>query len=465
MGANAREFDHDVDAIVAGSGAGGLISAWGAASEGLSTVVIENAELFGGNTALSGGGAWMPNAPEFLRQGERDDPEQLMAYLRAIAPDVDPARQRRYLDEVPRLAEALEATPFFANNRFFWARGYSDYHPDKGGNPLGRGLWASPIDRRHLGADSEFMRGGHPRIPGAPRGMWLTSSDFRDLTFLRWSGWRGKRVLLRLAVRTVEARLRGQNVMTSGAALVTRLRLLVRQAGVPVWLRTPMKELVTDESGAVIGVLAEHEGAPVRIRARGGVIVATGGFEMSPEMRARYQPTLGGKNCSSGSPDNTGDGIRAGEEVGASLDLMDDAWWMPGMEAPGGVFPLVAECAYPQQFIVNGAGRRFINEAAPYTDFGHAVLEGQAAGVSHIPVFMITDHHGWTYNIIAGHLPGRRMPKEWVRAGGRADCRHPRATRERDRGPGRCPGGDRRALQHAGANRSRRRLRPRRQPI
>ena len=417
MGSSDQRFDHEVDVVVVGSGAGGLVSAWGAAGEGLSAVVIEKAELFGGNTALSGGGAWMPNAPEFLRQGERDDPEQLMAYLRAIAPGVDPARQRRYLDEVPRLAEALEATPFFANKGFFWARGYSDYHPDKGGNPLGRGLWASPIDRRHLGEDGQFLRGGHARIPGAPRGMWLTSSDFRDLTFLRWSGWRGKRALLRLAVRTVEARLRGQNMMTSGAALVTRLRLLVRQAGVPVWLRTPMKELITDDSGAVIGVLAEHAGTPVRIRARGGVIVAAGGFEASAEMRARYQPTLGGGGWSSGSPDNTGDGIRAGEAVGAALDLMDDAWWMPGMEVPGGVFPLVAERAYPQQFIVNGAGRRFINEAAPYTDFGHAVLEGQAAGVSHIPVFMITDHHGWTHNIIAGHLPGQPMPKEWMSAG------------------------------------------------
>ena len=417
MESSDQVFDHEVDVVVVGCGAGGMAAAWGAATEGLQPVVLEKAELFGGNSALSGGGAWMPNAPEFIRQGEHDDPDRLLAYLRAIAPDVDEERQRRYLDEIPKFAAALEATPFFANKGFFWAKGYSDYHPEKGGNPLGRGLWASPIDRKHLGEDGDSLRGGRGRIPGAPRGMWLTSSDFRDLTFLRWNGWRGKRALLRLAIRTLEVRLRGQNIMTSGAALVTRLRLLVKQAGIPVWLRTPMRELIVDDSGAVIGVLAEHDGQPVRIRARGGVIIATGGFEASAEMRARYQPMLGGKGWSSGSPDNTGDGIRAGAAVGGALDLMDDAWWMPAMEIPGGVFPLVAERAYPEQFIVNGAGKRFINEAAPYTDFGHAVLEGQAAGVSHIPVFMITDHRGWTHNIIAGHLPGRATPKEWVSAG------------------------------------------------
>jgi hypothetical protein len=133
-------------------------------------------------------------------------------------------------------------------------------------------------------------------------------------------------------------------------------------------------------------------------------------------MRSRYQAAVG-KGWSSGSPDSTGDGIRAGQAVGAAVDLMDDAWWMPAMEVPGGVWPLVAERAYPQQFIVNSAGRRFVNEAAPYTDFVHAQLEGHATGVSHIPVFMVVDHQGWTHNIIAGHLPGLPMSKEWLSSG------------------------------------------------
>ena len=415
MAAVEREFDHEVDVVVVGSGAGGLATAWTAATKGLDVLVIEKAELYGGNSALSGGGVWMPNAPEFIRQGERDDPEKVLAYLRAIAPGVTPERHRRYLEEVPKFAAALEATPFFRNG-FFWAKGYSDYHPEKGGNPLGRGLWAAPIDRRTLGPDGAALRGGMARIPGAPRGMWMTSVDFHELTYLRWHGWRGKRALLRLAGRTIEARLRGQVMMTNGAALVTRLRLLLNSAGVPLWLRTPMGSLITDSRGRVTGVEAEREGRPLRIGARRAVMLATGGFENGEEMRKHYQPVVG-KGWSFGSPDNSGDGIRAGEKLGAALDLMDDAWWMPAIELPDGVWMSVAERAYPEQFIVNAAGRRFINEACPYTDFVHDQLVGHAGGVSHIPAFMIIDHHGWTHNIIAGHLPGKPIPKSWLASG------------------------------------------------
>jgi 3-oxosteroid 1-dehydrogenase len=410
-----QKFDHEVDVVVVGSGAGGMVTAWTAKNQGLDVLIIEKADLYGGSTALSGGGAWIPNAPEFLRMGERDDPEKTFEYLRAIAPDVAPERHRVYLEQAPKMAEALETTPFFKNG-FFWVKGYSDYHPDKGGNPMGRGLWAAPIDQRHLGDDAATLRGGRSRIPGAPRGMWMTSIDFRDLTHLRWGGLRGVKAMGRLTRRIAESRLRGTRMMTSGAALVTRLRLAINQAGVPLWLNTPMKELITDGDGSVIGVVAERGGRPFRIRGRLGVMIATGGFENNETMRASYQPEVG-KGWSSASPDSQGDGQRAGAAVGGALSLMDDAWWMPGMQIPGGVFPLVAERAYPNQFIVNAAGKRFTNEASPYTDFVHDQLAGHRTGVSHIPVFMIIDHHAWTHNLIAGHLPGRRMPKAWVEAG------------------------------------------------
>jgi 3-oxosteroid 1-dehydrogenase len=407
-------FEQETDVLVVGSGAGGLVAALTAAAQGLDVLVVEKAAEYGGSTSLSGGGAWAPNAPELVRAGERDDPEKVVDYLQAIAPGVSRVRHERYVAEIAEVMAFLEQSLHFRNG-FFWARGYSDYHPNKGGSALGRGLWPSPIDKRSLGPDEAALRGGTARIPGAPRGLWLTSVDYHQLIALRWGGWRGRKMMLRLGARVLKARVTRERMAASGQALVTRLRLSLRDAGVPLLLQTPMRSLILDESGRVVGVETGGDGAR-RIRARRGVILASGGFEHNVSMREEYQSVVG-KGWSVASPDNTGDGIRAGRDIGAAVELMDDAWWIPVLRLPVGVWPLVSERGFPGQFIVNGAGQRFTNEAGPYTDFVHDQLEGHAAGVSHIPVYMILDDRAWRRNIIAGHLPGRSTPQAWIDAG------------------------------------------------
>jgi len=411
-----EDFDQVVDVVVVGSGVAGMTAAWTAAQLGLQAIILEKTELFGGNSALSGGGAWMPNAPEFIRNGQQDDPAALFAYLRALAPDVDPARQRRFLAEAPKVHEALEKLPMFKNG-FFWNRGYSDYHPELGGNPLGRGLWPAPIDQRVLGDDTGRLR-GTAIIPGAPRGMWITTSDLKDLVRLRWGNpWRRFTFMFRMIRRIAKSRITGEQIVGSGRALMTRLRLAVKGAGIPIWLNTPMRSLITDSNGAVVGVTAESDGKTIRLGARRGVVVAAGGFEFNEEMRREYQPILGGVGNSFGSPGNTGDGIRAGEAVGAATDLMDEAWWFPGMLTPTGMRSIFHERQAPNQFIVNSAGQRFVNESCSYVAFGRAQIAGHATGVSHIPAFLITDHRGWTHNLIGNHRPGTPMPEGWVESG------------------------------------------------
>ena len=89
------------------------------------------------------------------------------------------------------------------------------------------------------------------------------------------------------------------------------------------------------------------------------------------------------KDWSFGNPAATGDGIRAGEKVGAATDLLDEAWWFPAMCWPDGRLQfMLNERMMPAQFIVNGAGKRFINEAAPYMDFAHAMIDGQQSAAS-----------------------------------------------------------------------------------
>ena len=140
------------------------------------------------------------------------------------------------------------------------------------------------------------------------------------------------------------------------------------------------------------------------------MILAAGGFDHNLKMRRNYQPAID-EDWSMGMPELVGDGIEAGQDVGGAVDLMDDASWMPGIRWPHGEMGmLVAERMIPGQFIVNAAGNRFVNEACPYTDFVHAVIEGQATGVSHIPAWLIIDDRSWRRYLFGPHLPLPKMP-------------------------------------------------------
>jgi 3-oxosteroid 1-dehydrogenase len=404
--------------VVVGSGASGMVAALTAHANGLSTIIIEKSRFWGGSSARSGGGAWVPNAPALLRAGQRDDPQQVIDYVMAIAGDRVPrSRITRYVYEAPRMMEFLESQSRWLADGFFWIRGYADYHPDQGGNPLGRGLWATPIDRRLLGDEMATLHPGVRRMQ-LPLGAWITSVDLHDLLAIRWGGLSHKKILLKLGWRILRARVLGERIGASGQALATRLRLTLRERGIDIWRETPMQQLITDDDDRVVGVLAHRNGQPLTIRARRGVVLASGGFDHNLALRERYQPGIT-QDWSLGAATNVGDGILAGESLGAATDLMEDAWWQPVMPsaADGSLVGLVAERQYPGQFIVNGAGERFVNEASPYITFCQTVLARHQTGVSHIPCWQIIDSVALKRNIIAGHLPGMPMPKSWIAAG------------------------------------------------
>jgi 3-oxosteroid 1-dehydrogenase len=420
MSAPTQAFDQELDVLVVGSGGGGVVAALTAKAAGLDVLLVEKTDLFGGTTALSGGGIWIPNAPSIRRAGHYDTPESVLEYLRSItAGRVSTERLERFVEEGPKMLEFLESQS--RHIKFNWKPKYPDYHPNNpGGSAIGRSIEPVHIDLRDLGELATSMR----HRPLAP--MWIRSSDLHAFLSLRRS-WRGKVMFARLTGRMVRSRLTGARIVASGAALVARLRLAVRDNDVALWLETPLTSLITDESGAVIGAELERDGKPYRVRARGGVILATGGFDHNLEMRTRYQPTVR-EDWSLGNPAALGDGIVAGEAVGAGVDLMDDAWWMPAIPfGPGRVWPLLAERQIPGQFVVNGAGERYTNEAAPYTDFVHDMIAGERGGVTHIPSWLIIDDKAWRTYMFAGHLPlpsvpapqptGRALPQAWLDAG------------------------------------------------
>jgi 3-oxosteroid 1-dehydrogenase len=424
MTAASNGFDHVVDVLIIGSGGGGMTAALTAHAAGLDALVVEKSSHFGGSTALSGGGIWVPGAPAQRREGYVPSPEDVVEYLLRITDGlVSEARIRQYVDSAPQMLQFLERLSGWFE--FVWKPGYADYYPElPGGSELGSTINVPAIDLRKLGVDEQTLL---QPLALAPKGIWLGPKDLRTFYRIRQS-WAGKGVLLKLFSRMVRARVFGERMAAIGQSLAARLRLAMRERGIPLWLDSPMAELVTDADGSVTGAVLERNGGRQRIGARHGVILATGGFDHDLAWRKELLPEVD-QDWSFGNPAAMGDGIRAGEKVGAATELMDEAWWFPAIQWPDGRMQfMLNERMMPAQFIVNGAGKRFINEAAPYMDFGHAMIDGQKSGVAHIPCWLITDHRSFNRYVVGGHLPipkvpgapvptGRKIPPAWLESG------------------------------------------------
>ncbi|MBD9422632.1 FAD-binding protein [Achromobacter sp. ACM04] len=416
-------WDKEVDALVVGSGAGGMAAALTAREEGLDVLLVEKTGRIGGSTAISGGALWIPLNAQTEAAGHPDSFEKVWTYLEqtvgAAAPD---DMKRAYLEAGPRMMDYLVSRGILD----LAARTASpDYYPDLPGAAMGgRSLDPLEFDGRKLGGDFRFLRDPLKEFT-VLGGMMVNITDVRHLlrATRSFAAWRhSMKLVLRYAADRARGYRRGTRLLL-GNALAAQLFHGMLARKIEYWLDTPALALHRDAAGRVLGAAVRRNGKSLNIRARRGVVMATGGFPWDPARRAQSYPQPTGL-WSMSPRDNAGDGIRLSEAAGAALGSghASPAFWAPVslLESADGKplhYPhLVWDRAKPGLIAVNGAGRRFVNESASYHEFVQAMYRSHGTTPS-IPAFLICDQRfidTWGLGLA---LPGGRPRQHLIDAG------------------------------------------------
>lgn len=405
------------DLVVVGSGTG-LAAALAGHDLGLKVLVIEKTDLVGGSMALSGGAFWVPGNSVIRDGGGSDSLERAAEYLDEIVGDsASPERRRSFLEFGPEVIEFLKRV---TRLDFMWSRGYSDYHSERrGGSAIGRTCESRPFDVSVLGEHRDTLRSGSM---AAPVPMPITGVDYRLINLMAMAPHRGLPRAARRLSQGVGGKLLRREYAAGGQALAAGLYDAVLRAGITVWRNTALHELVVEEGPEgrrVTGVEVLRDGERLTVRADRGVLLAAGGFDHDLARRHTHQSASLG-NWSLGSPGNTGDSLRAAANAGAATDLLDQSWWFPAVAPlPGGAPKvMLAERSLPGSFMVDGTGKRFINEAVDYMSFGQTVLGRERSGNPVGQMWIVFDQRYRNSYVFAGELfPRMAIPEQWYEAG------------------------------------------------
>jgi len=391
--------DPECDVLVIGSGAGGLSAAVTAAWHGLKVIVVEKDPVCGGATAWSGGWMWVPCNPLARAAGIVEDPDLPRAYLRhELRSNYDAARVEAFLAAGPQMVDFFHRR---TELRFVSGTWIADIHGNSpGAGTGGRSVAPEPLDAREL-EPSLLQKMRKQKYETSLFGMGIMAGP--DLyNFMHASRslaafvYASKR-LVRHALDVIVYR-RGM-LLVNGTALIGRLMKSADALGVRLWVDSAASELVSERSAIRGAVIKTAEGS-VTVRARRGVVIATGGFPHDALRRREFRPRAMGDDEQWALPPASvaGDGLRLAEAVGGQIDrgLASPIAWCPVSIVPyrnghTGLYPHIVDRGKPGVIGVLADGRRFVNEANGYHDYVSAMLN--AVPPDHQVVsWLICDH-------------------------------------------------------------------------
>lgn len=406
----------EADMVVIGSGAAGMTAATVGALAGLDVVLLEATEVFGGTTAFSGGGAWIPANHYQAELGFEDNLAQARTYLQAVLGNFFNAeRIDAYINTANEMLDFMEANTTVRLS----ASDIPDYEPTQPGWNQGRCLLTADFDGNELGDDF-----GRVRPPIREMGLFH-SMQVAPADAIAMAGWNQSMANFRTTVSRMMGyamdRLRGRRGrhMANGNALAGRLFKSARDAGVTLIENARARDLLF-ENGRVCGVEFDHRGEPRTIRASGGVVLASGGFGKNEEMRQKWldQSKAGWSLQPEGS---RGDGIQMAQKIGGHLveDNAGNGIWVPASrytreDGTIGMFPsLFFDRHCPGHIMVDARdGKRFVDESFHYQNFGQVSLE---KGVERI--WQIADAEAVAKYGLGAVKPAPFSPEKWVKSG------------------------------------------------
>ncbi|MDA9273875.1 FAD-binding protein [Gammaproteobacteria bacterium] len=418
------EWDYEFDVVVVGSGNGALTAALCSHDGGAKTLVIEKSSQFGGTSATSGGGVWIPNNRYAKAENVDDSDQDARNYINSVSPEgmIKDELIETYISEGPRMIDYLHEN---SKVKYRNLAHYPDYFPDNtGGKEGNRSMEPEPIFGTELGDDLGKLREQHPQtaFTMGPINMNFTQVE-GQLLLGALPGWKTQFAkLFTKYILDFAMRLRWgwkDRRLTMGNAGIARLILSLKDRKVDLWTLTAMTDLL-DENGKVIGIKATKDGSSINIKANKGVILAAGGFERDQDLRDKYLPKPSNAEWSAANIHNTGDALKAALKLGADTHQMDTGWWSTTMKVPGqekGWLSMVDK-SMPGNYTVNKNGERFSNESQNYVSFVNDMFAKFDEGNPCAPCYMIFDSN-FRKNRPCGPLlqgsmqPDSAVPKEW----------------------------------------------------
>lgn len=415
---DVENWDHEFDVVVVGSGNGALTAALLAADGDARTLVVEKSDRFGGTSASSGGGVWIPNNRYASAEDADDSIEDARAYLDHVTPPdtVNPALLETYISQGPKVIDYLHEKTRWVRYRNL--AHYPDYFPDGPGGKTGnRSMEPEPLHATALDEDFQNLAPQHPQTQ-MPGGINFTQVE-GAVVLAATKGWfslAAKLVIKYLIDFPTRLKTLRDARLTMGNAGVARLFLALRDRQVPLWRNTAMSELVYD-GDQVVGIVVERDHRREFIRAHKGVVLAAGGFERNQQMREQYLPSPTQTSWSAGNLHNTGDAIIAAQQLGAATAQMNWGWWFTTATVPGKpkAYLSQVEKGMAGSITVNKKGLRFSNESQNYVSFVADMIKDK----ENIPSYMIFDADFRHQRPVASVLiqgkffPDWMVPKAW----------------------------------------------------